>query len=146
MANWIKVVMLAAALAIPAPALAQAFDPGGRSGFNERRVSVGLAIPLGGSSRAEAGPQLELRSSAGGTPGAQYRALHGDGLIARRNRDARVGLTLEAQPRFTIAGREQETSEHRLGISTIGLVAIGVAAAAVVGGLLFVDAVNDSSD
>jgi len=55
-------------------------------------------------------------------------------------------LTLTEQPRLTVARRELPEAERRHGISTIGWVAIGVGASLVIGGLLFVDALNDASE
>lgn len=135
------------ALAGSPPASAQMLDSAARPLDGSRRISLGVNIPLGGPASSPAKPQLELRAAAdhrrdearGVFPGAPER-------FARYRPEARVGLTLEARPRLTVAGREVPAVDDRLGISTLGLVAIGVVAAGVVGGLLFLDALEDSSE
>lgn len=149
MKRWSSGALLAAALALPPSAIAQTFDPAGRPLGADRRVSVGVTLPLGGSAGSAGKPQLELRAVA---DHRAIRTVAGDrdsvGWLPRsaQPREARIGLTLAEQPRLTVDGRELPEAERKLGISTIGWVAIGVAAAAVVGGLLFVDALNDASE
>ena len=149
MARISNIVLVAAAMALPASAMAQGLGPAGRPFENERRISVGLAIPLGGPAAARTSPRLELRGSAVDQGNERSHGMPGDTvqrLFPNASRDARIGFTLEARPRLTVAGRELPESENKLGVSTFGWVAIGVAAAAIIGGLLFVDAVRDSSD
>lgn len=146
MARLLQLVIMAA-LAIPTPVSAQLLDPAGRPLDGSRRVSLGVTVPFGGPANTEAKPQLELRSSASERRDvAAERDRFYFGANDPRPPEARVGLTLEAHPQLTLAGREIPASDEKLGISTLGLVAIGVVAAAVVGGLLFIDAVNDASD
>lgn len=141
--------LIVATLAIPAPLAAQMLDPAGRPLDGSRRVSLGVTVPFGGPSDTAAKPQLELRATAGDRRDVAA-PRNPDRIYLRapnqRLPEARIGFTLEAHPQLTVAGREIPASEDRRGISTIGLVAIGVVAAAVVGGLLFIDAVNDASD
>ena len=142
LSQWI---MLAAALALPGPALGQMLDASGRPSGAERRISAGITIPLGAPRGGTGKPQLELRA-------ASYRSSRAwDHTAARslareRTYESRIGLTLEPRPQLTVAGREVPEGDRRLGLSTLGGVAIGVVAAGVVGGLLFIDAVNDASD
>ncbi len=136
-------IVILAMLGLSGPALAQSADPL-RAG-TERRLSAGIAIPFGPRGTAET-PQLELRSTTVRHDGSDLAAFGRDGWLPRRVRTARVGFTLEQSPRFTIGGREMDARDDRHGISTLGYVAIGVGAAVIVGGLLFVDAVNDASD
>ena len=147
MTNWRTGVALAVGLALPSAAMGQSFGTDGHA-LIERRVSLGLTIPIGGN-RAASPPQLELRASTVGQPSHRDLALRGQRVASalyRSDRDSRVGLTLERSPRLTLAGQALPASERKLGLSTIGWVAIGVGAAAIVGGLLFIDAVNDASD
>ena len=139
----VMLVMLGVSgLGLSGQALAQSADPL-RTG-TERRVSAGIAIPFGPRGTAET-PQLELRSTVR-HDGSDLAAFGHDRWLPRRERTARVGFTLEQSPRFTIDGREMDARDDRHGISTLGYVAIGVGAAVIMGGLLFVDAVNDASE
>lgn len=147
MRKWSHAVLAAAALALPAAALAQAFDPSGRPLGLDRRASVSVTLPLGGAAGPAGKPQLELRAVADhrGFPAADRR--DGTGWLPHvQPREARMGLTLTERPRLTIAGRELPAAERRHGVSTLGWVAIGVGATLVVGGLLLVDAMRDASE
>jgi hypothetical protein len=146
MGKWSHVVLAAAAMSLPAAAAAQMVDPAGHPLGADRRVSVGLSIPLGGGAESSGKPQLELRAVADHRS-AQASDRESIGWLPRTQpRETRIGVTLTEQPRLTIAGRELPEAENKLGISTIAWVAIGVAAAAVVGSLLLVDAINDASE
>jgi hypothetical protein len=139
--------LILATLALPASAIANEFAPAGYPRKADRRVGVSLTVPLGGAREAR-DPQLELRAVA------DHRAARieaGEGgplgwLPNDRAREARIGVTLAHQPRLTVAGRQLPEHEHKLGISTAGWVAIGVAAVAVVGGVLLVERITAASD
>lgn len=135
------------ALAGSSPASAQLLDSAARPLDGPRRVSVGVTIPFGGPATTPAKPQLELRAAADrGRDDARGIFPGPSDPIAWNRREARIGLTLESHPRLTVAGREVSAQDNGLGISTVGYVAIGVLAAAVVGGLLLVDRIEDSSE
>ena len=147
MAKFAKFVLLVSALALPASAIAQSLGPDGRPLVNDRRVGVGLSIPLGGPSAARGKPQLELRSSVAGDANERFLRPRGETSSFRQpDRETRIGFTLEAHPRLTIAGREMPKSDHKLGISTIALVGIAILSGAVVAGLILEDAINDASE
>lgn len=133
--------VLIVTMGLTGQALAQTADPL-RDG-TERRVSAGIVIPFGlrGTART---PQLELRGTTIRRNNSDLAPFGRDGWLPRRERTARVGFTLEQAPKFTIDGREMDASDDRHGISTLGYVAIGVGAAAIVGGLLLADAVRDA--
>ncbi len=147
MKRWSYVVLAAAAASLPAAAMAQVFDPSGRPLGADRRVSLGVALPLGGGTATSGKPQLELRAVADHRTPQTADHRNGAGwLPLAQPREARIGLTLTERPRLTVAGRELPEAERKHGISTVGWVAIGVGASLVIGGLLFVDALNDASD
>lgn len=160
MTIWPHALLFASAVASPASAIAQSidpacnpvcnssFDPSGRPLGPDRRVTVGLALPLGGGAGLARKPQLELRAVAdhrAARTGAGGRDAVG-GSIEAKPREVRIGLTLNQRPRLTVAGRELPEAERKLGISTVAWVGIGIATVAVVGGLLFLDRLEDSSD
>jgi len=142
LSQWI---MLGAALSLPGPALGQMLDAAGRPSGAERRVTAGITIPLGTGRTVTSKPQLELRASSYRPAGA-WEHTTSRPLARERTYESRIGMTLEPRPQLTVAGREVPEADRRLGLSTLGWVAIGVVAAGVVGGLLFIDAVNDASD
>ena len=137
-----SLIVLLVTMGVSGPALAQSVDPL-RAGV-ERRVSAGIIIPFGPRGTAEK-PQLELRSTALRHGDAELRAFDRDGWLPRRERTTRIGLTLEQSPKFTIDGRKMADPSGRHNISTLGFVAIGVGLAAVVGGVLLLDEIRDSS-
>jgi hypothetical protein len=141
MTKYSNAMMVLAALALPAPALAQALDPAGRPAGFERRITAGVTIPLGAGRGAAGTPQLELRAV-----GQRFDAADRARVRPATMRETRIGLTLETQPRLTVGGQPVSTGQDKLGLSTLGWVAIGVVTVGVVGGLLFIDALNDASD
>ena len=146
MTKWPQAVMLAAAIALPAPAVAQMLDAGGRPAGSVRRISAGLTIPLGARNTTESKPRLELRSSSQRfDPALAERDRVVAGLTVPR-RDARFGFTLEDRPQLVVDGRAAPAGPNKLGISTVAWVAIGVVTVAVIGGLILVDRIEDSSE
>lgn len=147
MNQWSHAVLAAAALALPTGAVAQAFDPSGRPLGVDRRAGVSVTLPLGGPAGAVRNPQLELRAVADHRGLLAADPRDGRGWLPRSQpREARIGLTLAETPRLTIGGRELPQAERRLGVSTLGWVAIGVGATLVVGTLLLADALEDASE
>ena len=146
MSKWPQVLMTAAALSLPAPALAQMLDSGGRPAGFERRVSAGVTIPLGASRSASGTPRLELRATGERFDPALDRRDRAVARLDTPRRESRIGLTLESRPQLIVDGRALPPDQDKLGLSTLGWVAIGVVTVAVVGGLLFIDALNDASD
>lgn len=147
MKRWSCVVLAVAAVSLPVAPMAQVFDPSGRPFGADRRVTLGVTLPLGGSTAIAGRPQLELRAVADHQAPQAADLRDGTGWLPRAQpREARIGLTLTERPRLTVAGRELPEAEQRHGISTLGWVAIGVGATLVVGSLLLVDAINDASE
>lgn len=102
-----------------------------------------LRVPLGGAEKPQAG--LALTN------------VRLDGSGARRfSKGVELGFAGDRQLQLSLAGRRLDKlamqpgrrapEGQKLGVSTVGWVAIGVGVAVVVGGLLFLDAVRDSSD
>lgn len=102
-----------------------------------------LRLPLGGGDSPKAGLALtNVRFDNSG--------------VRRFSKGVELGFSGAGKLQLSIAGQRLDrlgmqpagrTPEgQRLGVSTVGWVAIGVGVAAVVGGLLFLDAVRDSSD
>lgn len=147
MNKWSRTALAAAALALPAGALAQAFDPSGRPLGVDRRAGVSVTLPLGGPAGSVRNPQLELRAVADhrGSPAVDTRDGRG-WLPKSQPREARIGLTLAEKPRLTIGGREVPQAESKIGVSTLGWVAIGLGATLVVGTLVLADALEDASE
>jgi hypothetical protein len=141
-----QALMLTAALALPAPGMAQMLDASGRPAGSERRITAGLTIPLGASSAPESKPRLELRSSSHRFDPALAER---DRVVARLSvprSEARFGVTLDDRPLLVVDGHAVPAGPHKLGLSTVAWVAIGVVSVAVIGGLILVDRIEDSSD
>lgn len=101
-------------------------------------VGLGLTIPIGGN-RQKAPPRVELRLTR------DVVNVDGTRLSTRGIplNETRIGFSLERDNRLLINGRPMDKS-RRQGVSTLGWLAIGVGAAAVVGGVLLADALEDS--
>ena len=145
-----KLLLLAAALSgavlsAASPALAADIDDGRTAGPAAFGAFAGarLRVPLGGREGPKAG--LALTN------------IRVDGSGARRfSRGVELGFEGADKLQLSIAGQRvdrlgmqpggRSPEGQKLGVSTVGWVAIGVGVAAVVGGLLFLDAVRDASD
>ena len=162
-------IKTAAAIAslVAAPLAQAATDPGltlhGTHAY-ARHLGVGaqarIVVPLSGARKggANAGPTLSLRagptlSRSGVTVASRQRNLVAPlGELAvvegRSTTWSLAGQPLAAS--YSSAALREQAGQAPEGphnnISTIGIVAIGVGVAAIVGGLLFIDAVNDASD
>lgn len=101
-------------------------------------VGLGLTIPLGGT-RQKAPPRVELRLTR------DMVSIDGTRLSSRGIplNETRIGVSLERDNRLLINGRPIEKAQ-RQGVSTLGWIAIGLGAVAVVGGVLLADALEDS--
>lgn len=116
-------------------------------------VGAQFKMSFGGPTLSQPRAQLAFaptRSSLSNNSG-QVTTRIGEGLALDFTSNAKPTLTLagmraDTALRLTRAGRSE--SDQKLGISTAGWVAIGagVVAVAVVGGLLYIDAMNDASE
>jgi len=157
--------MLTALTMLAATAAQAATDPGltlHDTYASARRLGVGarasVTIPLSAATVRRQGPVLALQAGPSLTrsatmvhPRERSAVASFAALTLRPNHS--IALTLAGQPLAVFyassalreqAGREQ--ARERRNLSTVAIVAIGVGAAAIVGGLLFIDAVNDASD
>lgn len=139
MRKFIAATALVAMVTSPVAAQQSDFRASGPA-HGEGRVTVGLVLPFGGR-KAQRAPQVELRLARDVIRWDGQRESTMGGPI----RESRIGLTLDGTERLMINGREQRV-EDRQGVSTLGGVAIGVGVAVVVGGLLMLDALRDSSE
>ena len=157
---------LVAALAVAAaPAAQAAQDPGltlHDTHADARRVGVGaevsVAIPLGGRSSAERGPTLSLRAGPSlSHTGATVRVRDRSRVAPLAELALRPAIStswslagVPVATRYTARALRERAggvpAGERQNFSTLGYVAVGVVVVAVVGGLLFIDAVNDASD
>lgn len=132
------------------PARAASLDMGPHAG--ERSISAfagaRLRVSLGAAPRASAALAIAPMQRAMTGEGA-VRMRFGEGLSFGTESRGPVALRLAGTriDRLGMApnGRIDERAD-RHGISTVGYVAIGVGVAVIVGGLLFVDALNDASE
>lgn len=134
---------IAVTAAIPLPASAQSFQPGGQYSNDDRRVSVGLTIPFGGGgSRSERKPRVDM------TFDHHRRDTNGFELRERASfksqRPVRLGFTLSEKPQMMLNGRMILRADGRRNLSTGALIGIGVGVA-LVGGALVLDSVIDRS-
>ena len=158
-----KLVMATLALAA-APVAQAAQDPGlmlHDTHADARRLGAGVearvSIPLGGRQHAAVAPNLSLRagpslSHTGATVRVRERSRVAPLAELALRRAVSTQWSLVGVPvatrysaRYLREGGGALPSE-RHNFSTLGYVAVGVVVVAVVGGLLFVDAVNDASD
>jgi hypothetical protein len=155
--------VIAALAAAPIARAAEDRDLSYNAMPSARALGVGavaqVAIPLGGDRTSAApGPRLSLRAGPSlARTGARLRPAERSQVAPL----AEFAFTPGHSTRLSLAGEPlavrytpQALAERRgtlpdgdrQNISTLGWVGIGVAAAAIVGGLLFIDAVRDSSD
>ncbi len=110
----------------------------------EAQAQIALTVPLGHSPRAEeTEPRIELM--------VRQRAAAGEFAALRRADDARwnerrIGLSLGDDPQVMLNGREIVREERKDGVSDGVWIAGGVTVALLIGGLLFWDALEDSSE
>ena len=122
-------------------------------------VQLSIALPLRGkSSRDAAVPRLDFRAGPsvthfGPNVSPRSRTTVAPLAAATLRPGYSTNVSLAGQPFMTSysaqALREQQDRSpegERSNISTVGIVAIGVGVAAIIGGLLFIDALNDASD
>jgi hypothetical protein len=102
-------------------------------------VGIGLTVPLGGE-RKKAPPRVELRLTRD-VVNVDGTRLSNRGIPLN---ETRIGVSLERDNRLLVNGRPVDKS-RRQGVSTLGWIVIGVGAAAIVGGVLVADALEDSS-
>ena len=159
-----KIVMATLALAA-APVAQAAQDPGlmlHDTHADARRLGAGVearvSIPLGGRQHAAVAPSLSLRagpslSHTGATVRLRERSriaplaeLALRPAVSTQWSLAGVPVATRYSARYLREGGRALPSGERRDFSTLGYVAVGVVVVAVVGGLLFVDAVNDASD
>ena len=156
----------AAALALIAVPAQAAEDPGltlHDGPGNARQLGVAaqarLTIPLGGgaASAASTGPNLSLRAGPSLTRSGPTVSLRDRTRVAPL---AELAVRPNQSTTLSFAGRPLAASYAspalreaagppdgpRSNLSTLGYIAIGVVVVAVVGGLLFVDAVRDASE
>lgn len=125
----------------PVPAVAGQHRTGAFAGARVR-------IALGGGSKASAGLTLAPIQRALVDDGSM-RLRFGEGLALGVSDDGPVALRLAGArlDRLHVSRNGRiDASGARHGISTAGYIAIGVGVAVIVGGLLFVDALNDASE
>ncbi len=130
-------------------ASAQSHNPALNPAEGETRIMAAITLPLGHSrDNASTAPRVELIS----------RSRTPDGILPivardeeRRWQERRIGFTLDGSDQLMINGRamQWEDSEHRDGISTLGVVGIGVGVLLAVSVITFadgVDAIEDLTD
>jgi hypothetical protein len=87
-------------------------------------------------------PTLRSQTNSG-----QTRTRFGEGLELGFTGERSLTLSLAGRPvSHLVPGGSKSEDERRLGISTVGVVAIGAGVALVVGAVLFADAVEDSRE
>lgn len=135
----ITTVILGAALATSASGQSIAPQSGALS-RPEGVVGVGLTIPLGSARHREA-PRFELRLAR---DSMNIDGSRQSSRVDWRPMEVRVGVSLAPDHELTLNGQPL-TNDRRQGVSTLGWVAIGLGAAAVVGGALYLNAMYDAS-
>ena len=100
-----------------------------------------VRLPIGGSSKTNPSAQLTIAPARS--------AIDGSGILTTRIGDG-VGLEFASKrPQLTFAGspaKKIANARHKMGISTVAWVGIGMAVAAVGGFLIWADKVRDSGD
>ena len=145
-----KLLLLAAALS---GAVLSAASPALAADIEDGRTVAPAAFGAFAGARL----RVPLGSREGPKAGLALTNVRVDGSGARRfSRGVEFGFGGADKLQLSIAGQRvdrlgmqpggRSPEGQRLGISTVGWVAIGVGVAAVVGGLLFLDAVRDASD
>ena len=141
----VATVLSAAVIFAASPVVAADIEAGRTAGPAVFGAFAGarLRVPLGGSERPKAGLAFtHLRLDASGA--------------TRFSKGVELGFVGDKQLQLSIAGQRLDRlgvqpggrgpEGQKLGVSTVGWVAIGVGVAVVVGAALFVDAVRDASD
>lgn len=113
--------------------------------WSEAQAQIAFTVPLGRSPRtAETEPRIELL--------LRQRPASGEFAALRRADDARwnerrIGVSLGDHRRMMLNGREIVREDRKDGVSDGVWIAGGVVVVSLlVGGLLFFDALNDSSE
>jgi hypothetical protein len=123
-------VVISTALTLPASA--QSFQQGGQYSNDDRRVSLGLTIPIGRrGSHVERQPRLDMvfdhrRSDANGFEVQDFTHL-------QSKRPLRIGFTLSDKPQMMLNGRAIPQTDDQKNISTGVWIGAGVVAALGIG-------------
>jgi hypothetical protein len=127
-----SIIISATLLAMPVSAVAQSYHGSDFVRPADKRVSLGLTVPIGKGGKAqERKPRLEL--------GFDHRAsqqsfeIAGTELKALNNQKARIGLSLSKDPHLMLNGREVPKVDGRYNLSTVAWIGIGLVAAAGIG-------------
>lgn len=114
----------------PGLAAAESLNPALDRQQQETQVLASVTMPLGqAADRRMAAPRFELRVRNGWQDAAPNRPSN---LFDQQQwRESRIGFTFAKKPDLLVNGMPLPESDRRDGISTLGLVAIGAGAVAV---------------